>query len=710
MTGQMFDPRLRSVGASGFLLAAILSSSAGMARAGPAHDFTIEQVLGAPFPSSLVAAPTGGRVAWVANDRGVRNVWVAEPGAKGGGAHPLTAYVGDDGYDLGEISWDPSGREIVYTRGGSLEGGGPVNALSLPSGAPPQKVWAVNLAGGKPREIGAGHTPSVSPRGDVVAFLSGGQIWTAPLSGGPATQLINDRGQDSQLAWSPDGLRLAFVSTRTDHSLVGVLDLAAGRIAWMAPSVDTDLAPEWSPDGRHIAFARTPAGGDYQFKPRREGPPWSIWVCDPATGAGHAAWTADAGRGSVFQGDLSDRVLMWTAGDRIVFPWEKTGWIHLYAIPANGGEPVEVTTGGAFEIFNTALSGDRRRIVYSANGSDTDRWHLFEASPATGTVRELTGGTGIEDYPVIDSDGGILALHGSARDPMRPVRVTASGMIDLAPASIPADFPRAVLVEPQSITFRAADGLMAHGQLFLPPPGRQKRGPAVLFFHGGPVRQMLLGWHPMDAYSYMYGMNQYLANEGYVVLSVNYRGGIGYGLDYREAPGFGMAGASEANDVRGAAIYLKSRPDVDPARIGVWGGSYGGLMTALGLARDSDLLAAGVDYAGVHDWRPLLPPGSLVTAPSGVEALAYKSSAISSMATWKSPVLVVQADDDRNVPFAQSVELVEALRGQHVDVEQVVLPDEIHDLLRGRSWLTLFHATDDFFGRKLRSEANAGAR
>ncbi len=671
-------------------------------RAELAHDFTLEQVLSAPFPSGLVAAPTGGRVAWVANDRGIRNVWVAEKAVNGPErARPVTTYVGDDGYDLGELSWDPAGRQIFYSRGGSLEGGGPVNAVSLPSGAPPQKVWAVNLAGGGPREVGTGHAPLVSPRGDVVAFLSGGQVWTAALAGGPATQRINDRGQDSQLAWSPDGSRLAFVSTRTDHSLVGVFDLAAGKITWMSPSVDTDLAPEWSLDGRHVAFARTPAGGEYEFTPRPEGPPWSIWVCDPATGAGRAVWTASVGRGSVFQGVLSDRVLMWTPGDRIVFPWEKTGWIHLYAIPATGGQPVEVTTGGAFEVFNTALSPDRDRIVYSANGSDTDRWHLFEASLLTGAVRELTVGKGIEDYPVIDSDGGVVALHSDARDPLRPVRVNGSRMSDLAPSTIPPDFPSAFLVEPQSVTFAASDGLVVHGQLFLPPAGRRKPGPAVLFFHGGPVRQMLLGWHPMDAYSYMYGMNQYLANEGNVVLSVNYRGGIGYGLNYREAPGFGVAGASEANDVRGAAVYLRSRADVDPARIGIWGGSYGGLMTALGLARDSDLLAAGVDYAGVHDWRPLLPPASLLTAPKGTQELAYSSSAISSIATWKSPVLVVHADDDRNVPFAQSVELIEALRKQNVDVEQIVLPDEIHVLLRGRSWLTLFHATDDFFGRKL---------
>ncbi len=416
-------------GFRGLATATLLASTSFLpasAGAAPTHDFTLEQVLSAPFPSGLTAAPTAGRVAWVANDRGVRNVWVAEKGSdRSYRGRPLTTYAGDDGYDLGELSWDPSGQQVFYTRGGSLEGGGPVNTRSLPSGALPQKVWAVSLAGGSPREIGTGHSPVASPRGDVVAFLSGGQIWTAPLAGGAQAQLVHDRGQDSQLAWSPDGSRLAFVSTRTDHSLVGVLDVAKQTIAWMSPSVDTDLAPEWSPDGRRIAFARTPAGGDYEFKPRREGHPWSIWVCDSATGEGRAIWVASAGAGSVFQATLSDRILMWTPGDRIVFPWERTGWIHLYAVPASGGEPVEVTPGGSFEVFNTTLSPDRRRLVYSANSADTDRWHLYETTFSGSAPRRLTSGEGIEDYPVIASDGRLVALHGAARDPCVRCRWTA---------------------------------------------------------------------------------------------------------------------------------------------------------------------------------------------------------------------------------------------------------------------------------------------
>lgn len=217
---------------------------------------------------------------------------------------------------------------------------------------------------------------------------------------------------------------------------------------------------------------------------------------------------------------------------------------------------------------------------------------------------------------------------------------------------------------------------------------------------------MLLGWHYMLYYSNAYGMNQYLASRGYVVLAVNYRSGIGYGLNFREALNYGAAGASEFNDVQGAGLYLRSRADVDPARIGLWGGSYGGYLTALGLARASDLYAAGVDMHGVHDWNTEIPTFASGYRPgdrTDFARLAWESSPLSSISTWRSPVLLIQGDDDRNVPFAETVDLAEALRKQGVSFEQLVFPDEIHDFLMHRTWLAAYRATVDFFDRHFKA-------
>jgi dipeptidyl aminopeptidase/acylaminoacyl peptidase len=241
--------------------------------------------------------------------------------------------------------------------------------------------------------------------------------------------------------------------------------------------------------------------------------------------------------------------------------------------------------------------------------------------------------------------------------------------------------------------------MQIHGQLFLPAglkPGEKRK--ALVFMHGGSRRQMLLGWHYMDYYNNAYAMNQYLANEGYIVLSINYRSGIGYGLNFREAINYGASGASEYHDVEGAALYLRSRPEVDVAHIGLWGGSYGGYLTALGLARGSDLFAAGVDFHGVHDWSARMRARG---DADDADRTAFESSPMASVKTWRSPVLLIHGDDDRNVDFAQTVELAAALRKQGVYFEQLIIPDEIHGFLRHASWLRAYQAASDFFKRKL---------
>jgi dipeptidyl aminopeptidase/acylaminoacyl peptidase len=231
------------------------------------------------------------------------------------------------------------------------------------------------------------------------------------------------------------------------------------------------------------------------------------------------------------------------------------------------------------------------------------------------------------------------------------------------------------------------------------PQGRKTPGPALLFFHGGPTnRQCFAAWDPFETHTHLYEANQYLANRGYVILSVNYRGGAGYGLNFREAKGFGAGGASELNDIIAAANYMKTRPEVDPKRLGVWGGSYGGRMVSLALSRASEFFAAGADYAGVHDWTrmPEWRPADPETT-----RLAFDSSAIAHVDTWRAPVLLMQADADMSVPFEQTAVLLSALRARGIPVETLSLPDEVHFLLRHSSWNMIFEATREYMDRHL---------
>jgi dipeptidyl aminopeptidase/acylaminoacyl peptidase len=362
-------------------------------------------------------------------------------------------------------------------------------------------------------------------------------------------------------------------------------------------------------------------------------------------------------------------------------------------------------TTGEFEIENVSLARNRRDLLYSSNQDDIDRRHIWRVSAAGGSapapiVSQNGGklGEGLETFPEDAGDGAVAFFRAGPREIGRAaVKVGSAAPKDLAPETIPSDFPSDQVV-PQQVIFPAADGLPIHGQLFLPKNATGKN-PAIVFFHGGSRRQMLLGWHYMYYYSNTYGMNQYLASKGYVVLSVNYRSGIGYGLNFREAVNYGPTGGSEYNDVIGAGLYMASRPDVDPKRIGVWGGSYGGYLTAMALSRGSDLFAAGVDLHGVHDWSAR---GGRTSPNPDAARIAFESSPMASVKTWKSPVLLIHGDDDRNVDFSQTVRLVEALRAQGTEFEQMIFPDDVHDFLLLEHWLKAMHAADDFFARHLK--------
>jgi dipeptidyl aminopeptidase/acylaminoacyl peptidase len=409
-------------------------------------------------------------------------------------------------------------------------------------------------------------------------------------------------------------------------------------------------------------------------------------------------------------GQTGGGVLNWAADNTLIFAGEQDGWQHLYASAADGGA-AKLLTPGNCEVEQWSFSPDRKTILLNSNCGDIDRRHLWRVGINSEKLEQVTKGDGIEWAPVILGDGQKFAYLGSSvRNPgavftaanagngAKPEQVAVSG------SESRAENWGSQLVAPQPVLYKAADGLEIHAQLFLPKdvkPGEKR--PALIFLHGGPVRQMLLGWHYMYYYANSYAMNQYLASRGYIVLAINYRSGIGYGRIFREAPGRAGRGATEYQDVVAAGKYLQGRNDVDAKRIGLWGGSYGGYLTALGLARNSDMFAAGVDFHGVHDWPTDNWNGKNIS-PDLIK-LAHTSSPVTSVDTWKSPVLLIHGDDDRNVFFSQTVDLVARLRERGVSIEQLVFPDEVHDFLLHRNWLKAYQATSDFFDRQFGAAA-----
>ncbi|HWC72477.1 MAG TPA: prolyl oligopeptidase family serine peptidase [Gemmatimonadales bacterium] len=695
-----------------FAAAFVAPATAQNARTSSA--FTIDQVRSFPYPNELTAAASGTRIAWAFNEQGRRNIFVAEGPAFA--ARQLTHYDRDDGQELSSVALSANGRWVVYVRGGdhgsNWDDGLPVNVGSNP--VPPKvQIFSVPFDGGEPKAIGDGDYPVVSPRGDVVAFIKGDQIWTAPIDGSaPAKQLFTARGENSEPRWSPDGTRLAFVTDRGDHSFIGVFANDSTPIVWLAPAFARDRSPRWSPDGRRIAFVRlSAAGGAPDSLLPRHPNPWEIWTADASTGTAQQLWKSpETLAGSVPSTD-GETNLGWGDG-RIVFLSYQDGWPHLYSIPATGGSAL-LLTPGRYMAEHIALSGDGRWLVFAGNtGSDSldiDRRHVIRVPVDRAAPEVMTPGTGLEWSPVVTGDGATLVFIGAtAQRPALPAAMAFAsphGSVRMIGADhIPRDFPSG-LVTPRQVLFRSADGLTIHGQLF-DVAGGKNRKPAVVFVHGGPPRQMLLGWHYSDYYSNAYALNQYLAQRGFIVLSVNYRLGIGYGYEFHQPPNAGARGAAEYRDIQAAATYLRSLPQVDASRIGIYGGSYGGYLTALALARNSDMFAAGVDIHGVHDWSTYsrtFARQRYEQAPDADSALAtaWHSSPVSSVGSWKSPVLLIHGDDDRNVRFSQSADLVRRLAAAGVRFETLVIPDDTHHFLRYANIVTVDKAAAAFLERQL---------
>ena len=724
---------------------------------------TVAQFLSPASPLTLVSAHKVDRVAWMAYDRGMRNVYTAA--APSFAAVRLTNFLEDNGADLTDVNISDDGSVIVFVRGSAPNRFGWVANPSHDADGAERAIWAVKSAGGSAWRVAEGSSPELSPDGRYVLYTKDGQIYRARVSrGAPLSAMdtggvpyIRGWGRNGSPRWSPDGAKIAYVSDRENHAFVAVYDVKSRRVTYVSPGVDCDGGPTWSPDGKRIAFYRRPGtpfglqaqsgaggignppgaassafsavqqrgapssgcgggfggggrggapaaadSGNRNVNVMRRSPGFfsssfvgghtlQLMIADATTGVAKETWH-NAPRDTVF---TSLNSMVW-AGDHIIFPVNvpKDEWERWYSISANGGAPIRLTTtdGLIEDATSLALSKNGKTLFYCTNATDIERRHIWAVPTSGGTPTRISTGNGIETSPQpLASGKSVAVIYFDAKTPASIALVPTQGA---APTVIfpklGKDFPSAAHVIPETVITKAADGLEIRNQLFIPQdmkPGEKR--PAMVFVHGGPQRQMMPGYHYMQFYHWAYAYNQWLASQGYVVLSINYRSGVGYGKSFRNAEKTQARGNSEYQDVLAGARYLQGRADVDVSRIGIWGLSYGGLLTSQALARNSDIFVAGVDLAGVHLYGNVIDTASL----------AFRSSAVSAIDTWKSPVFLVHGDDDRNVDFAQTVGLVQLLRVRKIYHELIVVPDDLHESMLHRNWIETFDKMGVFLKR-----------
>lgn len=693
--------------------------------------FTLDQSLAAHATlrlneADLAMACDGSTLAWIEG----RSVFVAVAPEF---ATRALATVSDDSRPTA-VHVSPDGRSVFYSAGAVT----PAFAPHLEKDD--RSLWRVDLHDGKPalrvataKGVPLGDELAFSPDGDTFVTTRGAMLYEHRVVAGllHSRPLLPNDAQHyaavhlSNVVFSPDGKQLAFVSWRkAGQSYVAIYDFASGTARYIDPSIYQDLSPTWSPDSRRLAFVRSPGNWtrEYRFSPQREGAPWSLAVVDRNDTTPRTLWRADLGSGSVFrpfgtgswlEANIESSQLLWTASGRILFPWEKSGWVSLYSISAQGG-PALAHTPGQGEIASPMLAPGGRDVIYASTIDDTARLHVWQVPVAGGTPRRLTQGNGVEHSPRALA-GGHLAYIGNVegRMPNRRMLLQADGRQRALATSVEDESQRALwsrFVDVQVLPLDADDAVRSYHLLMIPEGAPPKGGfPVIVSSKGGPAGRVSPGNGVYTA------LGQFAVSRGYVFVEMNYRGGTGFGLDYRLPDNRGATGGSEVRDIEALARYLASRKDVNPNRIGILGGSYGGFIVGLALTRLPQYFAAGVHMSGVADWVIELkrdqqmegganaPPEYLpLSERMRIEDLAFASSPTARLAAWRAPTLFTMGELDTSGHMEGIIDLGYRLMEQGTHVEFSIAPEAGHTGLRARPPERAF----EFFERTLRSGSN----
>ncbi|HEV7892543.1 MAG TPA: alpha/beta fold hydrolase, partial [Pyrinomonadaceae bacterium] len=462
---------------------------------------------------------------------------------------------------------------------------------------------------------------------------------------------------------------------------------------------------QWSEDGsRAVMLARAADNKDR----------WVLSL-DPATAKTKVlarvhddAWVG--GPGSFTLGWLPDN-------RRAYFVSERDGWAHLYTANADGGEPTQLTKG-AFEVSDVRLAQDKTKFYFTSSEGSVFERHLYAMAVGGGARTRITTMPG-NNQTEISPDERTLAVVRSYTNrppelylqPNRPapdtpaVAAQTPEVKQVTTSPIP-EFFEYNWTDPPIVSFRARDGATVYGRIYKPTVAR-RGGPAVVFVHGAGYLQDVHKW--WSSYYREYMFHHLLAERGFTVLSIDYRGSAGYGRDWRTGI-YRHMGGKDLDDHVDAVRYLVNEHGVDPRRVGIYGGSYGGFITLMAMFTTPDIFAAGAALRPVTDWAHYNHPytANILNEPQDDPEAYRRSSPIYFAEGLKGSLLICHGMVDTNVNFQDSVRLVERLIELRKENWQIApYPVEDHTFDRADSWADEYKRILKLFVEQLRPESGA---